>query len=135
MHFRLDHHSGVPVYLQLVEQVKTAVATGLLRDGDAIPSVRALAEELRVNRNTVARAWGELEREGVLHVQQGLGCFITTSATPLKRAVRTERLAEAVDALLVQAHHLQVDEAALRALFEERLRRFREASQQREDGT
>lgn len=129
MHWRIDYHSGVPVYLQLVEQVKTAVATGLLRDGDQVPSVRALAEELRVNRNTVARAWSELEAEGVLRNQQGLGCFISASTgSPLRRAVRTERLAEAIDALLVQAHHLQVDEASLRTLFEERLRKFREAS-------
>jgi DNA-binding transcriptional regulator YhcF (GntR family) len=134
MHWRIDFHSGVPVYLQLAEQVRTAVATGLLRHGDQVPSVRALAEELRVNRNTVSRAYGELEREGILLNHQGLGCFVNTTPTPLRRAVRTERLAEALDALLVQAHHLQVDDASLRALFEERLRRFREASTlERED--
>lgn len=134
MHWRVDFHSGVPVYLQLVDLVKTAVATGLLRDGDQLPSVRALAEELRVNRNTVSRAWSELEHAGLVHNQQGSGCYITSTTTPLRRAVRTDRLAVALDAVLVQAHHLQVDDGALRALFEDRLRRFHEAQRQQEVG-
>ena len=125
MRWLVDYHSGVPVYLQLVQQAKAAVATGTLRAGDQLPSVRAMAEELKLNRNTVARAWAELESEGVLENRQGSGCFVTTTVTPLRRAVRNERLAQAFDQVIVQAHHLQVDDEALRALLDDRLRHFR----------
>jgi GntR family transcriptional regulator len=124
MQWNIDYHSGVPVYLQLTAQVKSAIASGALRDGDQLPSVRALAEELRVNRNTVAKAWGELEHEGVIENRQGSGCFVRTQVTPLKKAARTERLTPAVDALIVQAHTLQVPEDALKALVDERLAEF-----------
>ena len=124
MRWLVDYHSGVPVYLQLVQQAQAAVAAGTLRAGDQLPSVRALAEELKVNRNTVARAWAELEAVGVIENRQGSGCFVTATVTPLRRSVRNERLAQAVDQLVVQAHHLQVDDAALRALLDERLKYF-----------
>jgi len=124
MRWLIDYHSGVPVYLQLVQQVQAAVASGTLRAGEQLASVRALAEELRVNRNTVARAWQALEAEGVIENRQGAGCFVRAAVTPLRRAVRTERLAASVDALVVQAHHLQVSDDALRALLDERLARF-----------
>jgi GntR family transcriptional regulator len=120
----VDYHSGVPVYLQLVGQAKAAVASGTLRHGDQLPSVRALAEELKVNRNTVAKAWGELEAEGVIENRQGSGSFVTSTASPLRRAVRTERLTAAVDGLIVQAHTLQVSADALKELLDERLREF-----------
>lgn len=124
MRWLVDYHSGVPVYLQLVQQAKSAMASGTLRDGDQLPSVRVLAEELKVNRNTVAKAWAELESEGVIENRQGSGCFVTGSKTPLRRAVRNERLAQGVDALIIQAHHLQVTDDDLRALLDEGLRRF-----------
>lgn len=124
MRWSIDFHSGVPVYLQLVQQAKEAVAAGTLRDGDQLPSVRALSEELKVNRNTVAKAWSELEREGVIENRQGSGCFVTATVTPLRKAVRNERLAQSIDALLVQAHHLQVSPQELKELVDERLRRL-----------
>ena len=125
MQWLIDYSSGVPVYLQLVQQVKAALTAGTLRDGDQLPSVRALAEELRVNRNTVAKAWKELEAEGILENRQGAGCFVTASVTPLRRAVRTERLAGAIDQVVVQAHHLQVSDDTLRALLDQRLQHFK----------
>jgi GntR family transcriptional regulator len=125
MRWLIDYSSGVPVYLQLVQQVKAALTAGTLRDGDQLPSVRALAEELRVNRNTVAKAWKELEAEGILENRQGAGCFVTASVTPLRRAVRTERLAGAIDQVVVQAHHLQVSDDTLRALLDQRLQHFK----------
>ena len=127
MRWLVDYHSGVPVYLQLVQQAKSAIATGTLREGDQLPSVRAMAEQLKVNRNTVSRAWAELESEGVLENRQGSGCFVTGTVTPLRRAVRTERLAQALDQVIVQAHHLQVEDQRLRALLDDRLRHFESA--------
>ena len=133
MRWLIDYSSGVPVYLQLVQQVQEAVAAGTLRDGDQLPSIRALAEQLGVNRNTVAKAWSELEAEGVIVNRQGAGSFVSAAVTPLRRAVRTERLTAAVDALVVQAHHLQVDAPALRALLDERLRHFHDRRQAAEE--
>ncbi len=124
MVWSIDYHSGVPVYLQVVQQVQSAVASGVLREGDQLPSVRALAEQLRVNRNTIARAYGELEHAGALENRQGSGCFVRASATPLRKAVRTERLTGAVDSLIVQAHTLQVSDDDLRGLLDERLTEF-----------
>ena len=101
---RIDFQSGVPVYLQIVQQVKVAAATGLIRPGDPLPSVRALAEDLRINRNTVARAYAELESESVIETRQGSGCFLKDGgASPLRKSVRSGRLAEALDAVIIQA--------------------------------
>lgn len=130
MHLHVNFQTGVPVYLQIVQQVKAAAAGGTLRPGDALPSVRSLAEELRINRNTAARAYAELESEGVIETRQGAGCFLKANgASPLRRAVRSERLAADVDALIVQAHHLQISDDQLKTLLQERLELFRERLQ------
>jgi len=124
---RINFKSGLPVYLQIVQQVKAAAASGALKTGDSLPSVRTLAEELRINRNTAARAYGELESEGVIETRQGSGCFIKANGTsPLRRFARSERLAEELDAVIVQAHHLQISDDDLRDLLEERLSNFRQ---------
>ena len=98
---RIDFQSGVPVYLQIVQQVKVAAATGLIRPGDPLPSVRALAEDLRINRNTVARAYAELESESVIETRQGsempidppsiesVSTLLTDTQTTLVREVKT----------------------------------------------
>jgi GntR family transcriptional regulator len=78
--FRLSQSSGIPLYLQLMEQVKHAVETGALSEGDQLPTIRKLAEDLVMNPNTVARAYRELENEGVLEVRHGSGAFIKESA-------------------------------------------------------
>jgi GntR family transcriptional regulator len=122
---RIDFQSGVPVYLQIVQQVKAAAATGLIRPGDPLPSVRAMAEDLRINRNTVARAYAELESESVIETRQGSGCFLKDGgASPLRKSVRTGRLAEALDAVIIQAHHLQIPDPELQSLLIERLEAF-----------
>ena len=122
---RIDFQSGVPVYLQIVQQVKVAAATGLIRPGDPLPSVRAMAEDLRINRNTVARAYAELESESVIETRQGSGCFLKDGgASPLRKSVRSSRLAEALDAVIIQAHHLQISDTELQSLLIERLEAF-----------
>ncbi len=131
----VNFKSGVPVYLQIVEQVKAAAAGGNLRPGDALPSVRALAEELRINRNTAARAYAELESEGVIETRQGSGCFLKANgASPLRHAVRSERLAGELDAVIVQAHHLRITDSELQSLLKERLATFRERRDDAPDG-
>lgn len=77
MLLRLNHSSGVPLYLQLIEQVKHAVETGALRSGDQLPAIRKLAEDLVMNPNTVARAYRELEHEGIINLRHGSGAYIS----------------------------------------------------------
>ncbi len=87
--FTVDPRSGVPLYLQLIEQIKRAVALGTLAPGEQLPTVKALALELTVNPNTVARVYRELERDGVIDTSPGRGSFIRTggSAVEARRAV------------------------------------------------
>ena len=103
--------SGKPVYLQVVDQVKAAIASGALRPGEALPSIRPLAEDLRVNRNTIAKAYAELEGQGVIETLAGKGCFVRAGASPLRKDARMRLLTGAVDEAAVQAHHLQIERA------------------------
>src|SRR6266496_3267620 len=108
MLFQIDFKAGKPVYLQLVDQVRYAAASGALRAGEPLPSIRPLAEELRVNRNTVAKAYAELESQGVIETQPGKGCFLKPNHSPLKKDARRKLLVEELDQAIVAAHHLQV---------------------------
>jgi GntR family transcriptional regulator len=132
MLLEVNFKSGLPVYLQIVEQVKAAAASGALRPGDPLPGIRSLAEELRVNRNTVAKAYTELESEGVIETAAGKGCFVKDGATPLKKDARNKALGELLDAAIVQAHHYQVEDAELLKLFRQRLDAFAERKQANE---
>jgi GntR family transcriptional regulator len=80
--------SGVPIYLQLMEQVKHGIETGALRPGDQLPGIRPLAEELVVNPNTVAKAYRELEHEGVVELRQGAGAFVAAGAAVFRADTR-----------------------------------------------
>ncbi len=120
MLFQVNFKSGKPVYLQLVDQVRAAVAAGGLRDGETLPGIRPLAVDIRVNRNTVAKAYAELERQGVIETVGGKGCFIRATASPLKKDARRRLLAESIDAAVVHAHHLQIGKAEFLRLSEER---------------
>jgi GntR family transcriptional regulator len=124
MRFQLNFKSGKPVYLQLVDQVKVAVASGALRGGDALPGIRPLAESLRVNRNTIAKAYTELESQGVIQAAAGKGCIVRDGGTPYRKDVRLELLRQDVDAAVVQAHHLQVGRADFLRLAETRFDAF-----------
>src|SRR5215470_7243128 len=108
MLLQINFKSGKPVYLQLVDQIKTAAASGTVQAGEALPSIRPLAEELRVNRNTIAKAYSELESQGVIETLPGKGCFVRPNNSPLKKDVRRKLLTEEIDQVVVQAHHLQV---------------------------
>lgn len=121
MIFQVNYKSGKPIYLQLVDQVKAAAASGALQTGEALPSIRPLAEELRVNRNTVAKAYSELESLGLVETQPGRGCFLRENHAALRKDARRKLLIGEIDQLIVQAHHLQVSRDELRQLIEERI--------------
>ena len=126
MRFQLNFKSGKPVYLQLVDQVKSAAASGHFQAGDPLPSIRPLAEELRVNRNTVAKAYAELEHERVIETIPGKGCFVRASASPFRKDVRLKLVAGAIDDAVVQAHHLQIAKGEFLQLAEDRFDAFQE---------
>jgi GntR family transcriptional regulator len=124
MRFQLNFKSGKPVYLQVVDQVKAAAASGAVQPGEPLPSIRPLAEDLRVNRNTVAKAYAELESQGVIETVAGKGCFVRANNSPFKKAVRLELLTQVIDDSVIQAHHLQVGKAELLRLTEDRFDTF-----------
>jgi GntR family transcriptional regulator len=117
--------SGVPIYLQLIEQVKHALKTGAVRPGEQLPGIRPLAEGLVINPNTVAKAYRELEHEGVIELRQGAGAFVTGNA-PTKKDAEKVRAAQAQVAATVQRlRERGVADDDIRRLFEAELgRRF-----------
>jgi len=124
--FQLSFKSGKPVYLQLVDQVKAAAASGAMRPGEPLPSIRPLAEELRVNRNTVAKAYAELESQRVIETVAGKGCFIRATSSPFKKDVRLKLLASEIDEAVVEAHHLQIARPDFLRLAEDRFDAFQD---------
>ena len=111
----------MPVYLQVVDQIKAAAASGALQTGEALPCIRPLAEDLRVNRNTIAKAYAELESLGVIETVPGKGCFLKETHSPLRKEVRRKMLIEEIDQAIVQAHHLQVPGDEFLELIRERM--------------
>jgi GntR family transcriptional regulator len=132
MFLQINFRSGKPVYLQVVDQIKAAAAAGTLQAGEPLPSIRPLAEELRVNRNTVAKAYTELESQGVIETIPGKGCFLRPNNSPLKKDVRRKLLIEDIDQAVVQAHHLQVPRKEFVDLVNERLDVIEEKQQANE---
>jgi GntR family transcriptional regulator len=114
--------SGTPIYRQIVDQVRLAAATGALPAGQAMPSVRALAEQLVINANTVARAYGDLVRDGVLQSQQGRGFFVaSTKRQVYSRAERQRRLQQALEAFVHEAVFLDFSADEIRRALEDML--------------
>ena len=111
MVFELNFKSGKPVYLQLVDQVRGAVASGAARAGDMLPSIRPLAEELRVNRNTIAKAYTELESQGVIETMRRQGLLPHRPAIAAPQGRPAQAPSQEIDDAVVAAHHLQVDRA------------------------
>ena len=119
MLFRPNPSSGVPIYLQLMEQVKHAIETGALRPGDQLPGMRPLAEELVINPNTVAKAYRELEHEGVIELRHGAGAFVSGNAGT-KKLTDKVRAGQAIVAAAV-------DKLRARGVTDEEIRRLFEA--------
>ena len=108
MHIHISPRDGVPIYLQIVNQVKYLVAAGRLAPGEELPPIRALAEELTVNPNTVARAYRELELAGLVEKRRTAGTYISDGGSPLARRERMRILGERIDLLLAEARQMNV---------------------------
>lgn len=118
MDFRIDLNSPTAVWRQVCEQVRLAVATGNLIPGDRLPPIRAVAAETRVNRNTISKAFTELEREGVIISRPGQGSFVTDNAPALQKQQRVQILEAKLREVFVQAYHFKIDVDELTAMFE-----------------
>jgi GntR family transcriptional regulator len=121
VNFQLNFKSGKPVYLQVVDQVKAAAASGALQVGEALPCIRPLAEDLHVNRNTIAKAYAELETLGVIETVPGKGCFLKEAQSLLRKEVRRRMLIDEIDQAIVQAHHLVVSDREFLDLVRQRV--------------
>jgi GntR family transcriptional regulator len=113
--------SGVPIYLQLMEQVKHAIETGALRPGEQLPGIRPLAEELVMNPNTVAKAYRELEHEGVIELRQGAGAFVSDKAPAKKDADKLRAAQTTIAAAIEKLRARGVTDEEIRRLVEAEL--------------
>ncbi len=118
MFISIDPSSGLPIYLQIAQQIKTSLAMGRLHPEDPLPSVRQLAVELAVNPNTVARAYLDLEIEGVIYKRQGAGTFVSGQGVEMSKAERRRVLGELMEKALVEGVNLGLDEREMREAFE-----------------
>lgn len=124
MQIRISQEDGTPIYQQVVNQIKLLVSSGRLVDGERLPAVRKLAEQLLINPNTVARAYRELEADGVAESRRGSGVFISGSRSPLSRKERNRRLNERIDAMLAEAVQLDFPVSGIPEMVRERAKRF-----------
>ena len=124
MEFQIDPSSRLPIYRQLTNQLREAVARGKVEPEDQLPSVREQARTLVVNPNTIAKAYTELEREGILNTRPGLGVFVARPKAELTKRVRKERLQALLDRLLTEAVHLGFSPDEVVGLVAERIKQF-----------
>jgi GntR family transcriptional regulator len=124
LQFRISTGSSTPIYRQIVDQVRHAVASGAQRPGDPLPSVRSLAEQLVVNPNTVAKAYAELVRDGVVESHQGRGYFVGDRRQIYSRTERVRRLEQALETCLSEAVVLNFTPDEIRAALDRKLARF-----------
>jgi GntR family transcriptional regulator len=120
----VNPRSGVPLYVQLVEQITRAVQVGILRPGESLPPVRQLSAELRIALNTIVKAYAELERLGIIETRAGAGTIIRVEVADVLRPAAIDQLRERLRALVNDAVALEVNEGQLREWIEVELRRL-----------
>ena len=124
---QLDFHSGLPIYTQIVEQIQSQLANGILKPGDQLPTIRALALELRINFNTVARAYRMLDEARIISTQQGRGTYITEIPPPkVSEKLRSESLAALTQRFISEAYRLGFSEREIGKMVRESLRSWKE---------
>ncbi len=128
MQIHVTTADGTPYYVQVVSQVKFLVASGRLEPGQQLPPVRKLAEQLTLNPNTIARAYRELEAEGVVTSKRGSGVFVASGVSPLSKREKTRILTERIDALLATSRQMSVDIDSLVKLVKQRDKTIGKAS-------
>jgi GntR family transcriptional regulator len=125
MQFRIDNASDRPVYLQIIDQVKRDIALGRLARQERLPTVRQLAQSLAINPNTIAKAFRQLEREGIIVTRAGAGAFVANLDSHLSMEVRKRIVCDQLERVVVDAFHMQIDKETLKDWFNSTLNRFR----------
>jgi GntR family transcriptional regulator len=129
MQFLIDNASDRPVYLQIMDQVKRDIALGRLATEERLPTVRQLAQQLAINPNTIAKAYRQLEQDGIIVTRAGAGAFVAGLDSLLRRAVRRKLVCDELDRIIIEAFHMQIDKETLREWFAAALDKFNLPSQ------
>ena len=125
MDLKINTSDGVPIYIQIVEQIKMKVALGLLKPEEGLPSVRQLALDLTINPNTVARAYLELEHQGVIHKRQGQGTFVSAQAMEASRRERLKIVGALFEKAIVEAANSGMTAAGIDEIYRQLMHRYR----------
>jgi len=131
MILQINPNSAVPVYAQIVRQIKQAISSGVLRPGEGLPSLRDTAKALRVNPNTVVKAYRELEVQGVVCTEHGRGTYVTAGRPFISATYRAKKLEQLADAFLVEAYHLGASPEEITEALQLRLSAMRDAFDKR----
>jgi GntR family transcriptional regulator len=124
MQFRIDNASERAVYLQIIDQVKRDVALGRLARQERLPTVRQLSQQLTINPNTIAKAYRQLEQEGIIVTRAGAGAFIANLDSGLSKTVRRKLICDELERIVVEAFHMQIDKETMAEWFGAILERF-----------
>ena len=124
MQFFIDNAVDRPVYLQIIDQVKRDIALGRLAAEERLPTVRQLARQLAINPNTIAKAYRQLEQDGIILTRAGAGAFVANLDSLLSKAVRRKLICDELDRIVVEAFHMQIDKETLVDWFAAALEKF-----------
>jgi GntR family transcriptional regulator len=124
MQIRIDNASGRAVYQQIVDQIKRDIALGRLLKDEKLPTVRQLAQQLAINPNTIAKAYRQLEQEGIIVTRPGTGAFVASLDSHLSRAVKKKVVSEELERIAVEAFHMQIDRKTLLDWFNSAAEKF-----------
>ncbi len=124
MLFRIDNASDRAVYLQIIDQVKRDIALGRLAREERLPTVRQLAQQLAINPNTIAKAYRQLEQEGIIVTRSGAGAFIANLDSMLSKSVRRKLICDELERIVVEAFHMQIDKETITDWFHAAMEKF-----------
>jgi GntR family transcriptional regulator len=124
MQFRIDNASDRPVYQQIIDQIKRDIALGRLIKDEKLPTVRQLARQLAINPNTIAKAYRQVEREGIIVTKPGAGAFVASLDSNLSKSVRKKIASEELERIAIEAFHMQIDRQTLLELFDSAVEKF-----------
>ena len=125
MQFRIDNSSERPIYQQIIDQIKRDIALNKLQESEKLPTVRQLAGQLVINPNTIAKAYRQLERDGIIVTKAGAGAFVAELNSSLSRSVRRKIINQQLELIAVEAIHMQMDKKTLTELFNSTLEKFK----------
>ena len=133
MLLRIDSTNGVPIYLQIAKEVKHSIAIGSVRPGEQLPSVREIAVQITVNPNTAAKAYRELEAQGIVEIRRGTGAFVSEKTSGLSLRYKRRLVGELIDRALDEAWRMRMGEEETMRLFDERAEIFRKERKKQEE--